>query len=147
MGLKTYKPTPPGRRDGSVLDFSELTTRKPEKSLLRPLKKTGGRNNVGRITARHRGGGHKRRYRLIDFKRDKEAVPAKVKTIELVELAAVPGDGGGFVATATWVVKGSVGHWGHLHQRTNRYRAEFDIRPVDDAWKVAELQLLEEERL
>ncbi|HED63984.1 MAG TPA: 50S ribosomal protein L2 [Planctomycetes bacterium] len=82
MGLKTYKPTSPGRRDGSVLDFSELTTRKPEKSLLRPLKKTGGRNNVGRITCRRRGGGHKRRYRLIDFKRAKDGVPATVKTIE-----------------------------------------------------------------
>lgn len=82
MGLKTYKPTSPGRRDGSVLDYSELTTRKPEKSLLRPLRKTGGRNNVGRITVRHRGGGNKRRYRLIDFKRAKDGVPAKVKTIE-----------------------------------------------------------------
>lgn len=82
MGLKTYKPTSPGRRDGSVLDYAELTTRRPEKSLLRPLKKTGGRNNVGRVTVRHRGGGHKRRYRLIDFKRAKDGVPAKVKTIE-----------------------------------------------------------------
>jgi len=82
MGLKTYKPTSPGRRNGSVLDFSELTATKPEKSLLRPLKKTGGRNNVGRITVRHRGGGHKRRYRLIDFKRNKDGVPARVKTIE-----------------------------------------------------------------
>ena len=63
-------------------DFSEITTAKPEKSLLRPLKKTGGRNNLGRITVRHRGGGHKRRYRLIDFKRDKFDVPAKVATIE-----------------------------------------------------------------
>lgn len=82
MGLKTYKPTSPGRRDGSVLDYAELTTRKPEKSLLRPLKKTGGRNNLGRITARRRGGGNKRRYRVIDFKRAKDGVPAKVKTIE-----------------------------------------------------------------
>ena len=61
MGIKTYKPTSPGRRHGNVLDFSELTTSKPEKSLLRPLKKTGGRNNHGRITSRRRGGGHKRR--------------------------------------------------------------------------------------
>jgi large subunit ribosomal protein L2 len=82
MGIKTYKPTSPGRRNGSVLDYSELTTDKPEKSLLRPLKKTGGRNNVGRITVRHRGGGNKRRYRLIDFKRTKDDVPGTVKTIE-----------------------------------------------------------------
>jgi len=82
MGLKNYKPTSPGRRDASVLDYSELTAKKPEKSLLRPLKRTGGRNNTGRITVRHRGGGHKRRYRLIDFKRDKFGVPARVKTIE-----------------------------------------------------------------
>jgi len=72
---------------------------------------------------------------------------AKVKSIELTEFEAEPGDGGGFVATATWVVRGSVGHWGHLHQRTNRYRAEFDVRPIDGAWKVAELELLQEERL
>ncbi|MEM7309505.1 MAG: 50S ribosomal protein L2 [Planctomycetota bacterium] len=82
MGIKTYKPTSPGRRHGSVLDFSELTKTKPEKSLLRPLKKTGGRNNLGRITVRHRGGGHKRRYRVIDFKRNKDGVPARVKTLE-----------------------------------------------------------------
>ena len=82
MGLKTYKPTSPGRRHGSVLDFAELTAKKPERSLLRPLKKTGGRNNMGRITARRRGGGHKRRYRLIDFRRDKDGVPGRVKTIE-----------------------------------------------------------------
>ncbi len=82
MGIKVYKPTSPGRRNASVLDFSELTKTKPEKSLLRPLKKTGGRNNHGRITCRRRGGGAKRRYRLIDFKRDKIGVPARVKTIE-----------------------------------------------------------------
>ncbi len=82
MGLKIYKPTSPGRRHGSVLDFAELTAKKPERSLLRPLKKTGGRNNMGRITARRRGGGHKRRYRLIDFKRNKDGVPGRVKTIE-----------------------------------------------------------------
>lgn len=82
MGIKVYKPTSPGRRHGSVLDFSELTKTKPEKSLLRPLKKTGGRNNHGRITCRRRGGGAKRRYRLIDFKRDKVGVPARVKSIE-----------------------------------------------------------------
>ena len=82
MGIKTYKPTSPGRRDGSVLDYKELTTTKPEKSLLRPLKKTGGRNNRGRITSRRRGGGNKRRYRVIDFKRDKVGIPARVATIE-----------------------------------------------------------------
>ena len=82
MGIKTYKPTTPGRRDGSVLDYQELTTSKPEKSLLRPLKKSGGRNNRGRITSRRRGGGNKRRYRVIDFKRDKSGVPARVATIE-----------------------------------------------------------------
>ena len=82
MGIKKYKPTSAGRRHGSVLDFSELTKKKPEKSLLRPLKKTGGRNNHGRITCRHRGGGHKRMYRVIDFKRRKEDVPARVAAIE-----------------------------------------------------------------
>lgn len=82
MGIKSYKPTSPGRRHGNVLDFAEITTSKPEKSLLRPLKKTGGRNNHGRITSRRRGGGHKRRYRMIDWKRDKDGVPARVATIE-----------------------------------------------------------------
>ncbi|MFT4539109.1 MAG: large subunit ribosomal protein L2 [Planctomycetota bacterium] len=82
MGIRKYKPTSPGRRHGSVLDFAEITRTKPEKSLLRPLKKTGGRNNLGRITCRHRGGGHKRMYRVIDFKRNKDAVPAKVHSIE-----------------------------------------------------------------
>ena len=82
MGIKTYKPTTPGRRDGSVLDYQELTTSKPQKSLLRPLKKSGGRNNRGRITSRRRGGGNKRRYRVIDFKRDKVGIPARVATIE-----------------------------------------------------------------
>jgi len=82
MGIRKYKPTSPGRRHGSVLDYSELTRSKPEKSLLRPLKKTGGRNNHGRITCRHRGGGNKRQYRIIDFKRNKDGVPAKVFSIE-----------------------------------------------------------------
>ncbi len=82
MGIRKYKPTSPGRRHGSVLDYSEITCTTPEKSLLRPLKKTGGRNNRGRITCRHRGGGHKRRYRLIDFKRNKDGIPARVATIE-----------------------------------------------------------------
>ena len=82
MGIRKYKPSSPGRRKSSVSDFSEITATEPEKSLLRPLKKTGGRNNQGRITSRRRGGGHKRRYRLIDFKRDKFDVPATVATIE-----------------------------------------------------------------
>lgn len=82
MDIKTYKPTSPGRRGASVLDRSEITRQEPERSLLRPLKKTGGRNNVGRITCRHRGGGAKRRYRVIDFKRNKDGVPATVAHIE-----------------------------------------------------------------
>jgi large subunit ribosomal protein L2 len=82
MGIKYYKPTSPGRRGGSVLDRAELTRQTPEKSLLAPLKKTGGRNNHGTVTARHRGGGAKRRYRIIDFKRNKDGVPAKVAHIE-----------------------------------------------------------------
>ena len=82
MGIRKYKPTSPGRRHGSVLDYSEITCTTPEKSLLRPLKKTGGRNNHGRITCRHRGGGHKRRYRLIDFKRNKFDMPATVERLE-----------------------------------------------------------------
>lgn len=82
MGIKKMKPTSPGRRFMTVSDFSEITTSKPEKSLLAPLRKTGGRNNVGRVTAWHRGGGHKRRYRIIDFKRDKDGIPARVRTIE-----------------------------------------------------------------
>lgn len=82
MGIRKLKPTSPGRRFQTVNDFAEITRDKPEKSLLAPLKKTGGRNNKGRITAWHRGGGHKRRYRIIDFKRDKHGVPAKVRSIE-----------------------------------------------------------------
>ncbi|MFT7516382.1 MAG: large subunit ribosomal protein L2 [Myxococcota bacterium] len=82
MGIKYYKPTSPGRRDGSVLDRAELTRQTPEKSLLQSLTKTGGRNNLGRVTARHKGGGAKRRYRMIDFKRNKDGVAAKVAHIE-----------------------------------------------------------------
>ncbi len=82
MGLKKYKPTSPGRRFQKVSDFSEITSTTPEKSLLEPLPRKGGRNNNGRITTRHQGGGHKRRYRVIDFKRSKDGVPAKVATIE-----------------------------------------------------------------
>jgi len=82
MPVKKFKPLTPGRRAMTVSDFSDVTTTEPEKSLLVPLKKTGGRNSYGRVTARHRGGGHKRMYRIIDFKRDKDGVPAKVATIE-----------------------------------------------------------------
>ena len=82
MGIKVYKRTSPGRRNSSVNIRQEITTTKPTKSLLRPLKKTGGRNHSGKITSRHRGGGHKRRYRLIDFKRNKDDQPAEVMTIE-----------------------------------------------------------------
>ncbi len=83
MGIRKYKPTSAGRRNASVSDFASLTKGvKPEKSLLRPLTKTGGRNNQGKITTRHRGGGHKRRYRIIDFRRNKDGVPAKVNSIE-----------------------------------------------------------------
>ncbi len=82
MGLKKYKPTSPGRRFQTVSDFAEVTRTEPEKSLVEPLKNRGGRNNNGRITTRHQGGGHKRRYRKIDFKRNKDGVPAKVATVE-----------------------------------------------------------------
>ena len=83
MAIRKYKPTTPGRRGSSVADFVEITRSTPEKSLVRPLTKTGGRNNQGRVTARHRGGGHKRAYRLIDFRRnDKDGIPAKVAHIE-----------------------------------------------------------------
>ena len=82
MGVKVCKPTSAGRRFQVGSTFEELTRSKPEKGLLRPLSKTGGRNSRGRITSRHREGGHKRRYRLIDFKRDKHNIPAKVASIE-----------------------------------------------------------------
>ena len=82
MALIPRKPTSPGRRFQTVSDFGEISKVEPERSLLEPLKKSGGRNNVGRRTARHRGGGHKRLYRIIDFKRDKLEVPAKVASIE-----------------------------------------------------------------
>jgi large subunit ribosomal protein L2 len=82
MPTKVYKPTSPGRRGMSVSTFEEITRTRPEKSLLRPLKKQAGRNFRGKITVRHQGGGHKRRYRLIDFKRDKFDVPGRVDSIE-----------------------------------------------------------------
>ncbi|MET1031658.1 50S ribosomal protein L2 [Domibacillus tundrae] len=82
MAIKKYKPTTNGRRNMTTLDYAEITTSTPEKSLLEPLKKKGGRNNQGKITVRHRGGGHKRQYRIIDFKRDKDGIPGRVATIE-----------------------------------------------------------------
>jgi large subunit ribosomal protein L2 len=82
MPIKVYKPTSAGRRGMTGHTFEELTTSRPERSLTEPVRKRGGRNNSGRVTVRHRGGGHKRRYRIIDFKRDKFDVPAKVLTIE-----------------------------------------------------------------
>ncbi len=82
MPLKKYSPTTPSRRFATVSTFEEITSSKPERRLTKPLKKNAGRNSSGRITVRHRGGGHKRRYRVIDFRRNKYAIPAKVATIE-----------------------------------------------------------------
>lgn len=81
MGLKEYKPTSPGRRDTVTDDYADITVSKPEKSLLAPVSKKGGRNNRGRVTVRHRGGGHKRRYRIVDFKRDKTGI-ADILSVE-----------------------------------------------------------------
>lgn len=82
MAIKKYKPTTNGRRHMTSSDFAEITTSTPEKSLLRPLKKKAGRNNQGKLTVRHHGGGHKRQYRVIDFKRNKDGIPGRVATIE-----------------------------------------------------------------
>ncbi|CEP68042.1 Ribosomal protein L2, bacterial/organellar-type [Moorella glycerini] len=82
MAIKKFKPTSPGRRQMTVSSFAEITATEPYKPLVTPLKKTGGRNNQGRLTVRHRGGGHKRLYRIIDFKRDKDGIPGRVATIE-----------------------------------------------------------------
>ncbi len=82
MAIKRYKPTSPGRRNQTYSTQEEVTRKRPEKGLLKPLKKSGGRNTHGRITSRHRGGGHKRLYRIIDFKRDKDGIPARVASIE-----------------------------------------------------------------
>ncbi len=82
MGIKSYKPTSAGRRHQTCSTFDEITTSRPEKSLLQTLKKSGGRNAAGRITSRHKGGGHKQKYRIIDFRRDKTSIPAKVASIE-----------------------------------------------------------------
>ncbi|GAC1412498.1 MAG: 50S ribosomal protein L2 [Actinomycetota bacterium] len=82
MGVRRYKPTTPGRRGASVSDYKEITRGKPEKSLTRKVTSSGGRNSYGRVTTRHRGGGNKRRYRVVDFRRNKDGVPAKVFSIE-----------------------------------------------------------------
>ena len=82
MGMRVLKPFTPAARKRSVLDFTELDKKRPEKSLLRPLRKKAARNNRGRITVRHHGGGHKRSYRIIDFRRDKQNIPARVKALE-----------------------------------------------------------------
>jgi large subunit ribosomal protein L2 len=82
MAIRKYKPTSPGRRSMSVSTFEEITKKEPEKSLIEPLKRKSGRNNIGRITVRHRGGGAKRFYRIVDFKRNKPGVPARVAAIE-----------------------------------------------------------------
>ena len=82
MGIRKYKPTTPGRRGASQADYSEVTRTRPEKRLTKSVRASGGRNSYGRITAYHRGGGNKRRYRLVDFRRNKDGVPAKVATIE-----------------------------------------------------------------
>jgi large subunit ribosomal protein L2 len=82
MAVRQYQPTSPGRRFQTSADFSEITKAKPERSLVKPRGRTGGRNALGRLTTRHRGGGHKRRYRLVDFRRDKYQVPARVAAIE-----------------------------------------------------------------
>ena len=82
MPIRQYKPTSAGRRGMSVADFTDITKSTPERGLLEPRQRSGGRNALGRMTTRHRGGGHKRRYRLIDFKRNKDGVPARVAAIE-----------------------------------------------------------------
>jgi large subunit ribosomal protein L2 len=82
MALKKYKPTTPGQRFKVISAFDDITTSTPEKSLLAPARKTGGRNNSGKMTMRYMGGGHKQMYRLVDFKREKDDIPAVVKSIE-----------------------------------------------------------------
>ncbi len=82
MAIKKFRPITNGRRHMTVSDFAEITTDKPERSLIAPLHKRGGRNNQGKLTVRHQGGGHKRHYRIIDFKRDKDGIPGRVATIE-----------------------------------------------------------------
>ena len=90
MAIRIYKPTTPGRRNASVNLHAEVTKKKPEKSLLAPLHKKGGRNHQGKITVHGRGGGHKRRYRIVDFRRDKQEVPGKVAAIEYLNFTIGP---------------------------------------------------------
>ena len=90
MPIRKRKPTSPGRRFQSASDFSEVTKSKPEKALTKPKPRTGGRNAYGRMTSRHRGGGHKQRYRLVDFKRNKDGVPAKVAATIVVPIPRFP---------------------------------------------------------
>ena len=87
MAIKKYKPTSPGRRFFTGSTFEELTANQPEKSLLAPLKKSAGRNSYGRITVRHRGGGHKRRFRVIDFKREKDDIQARWPVLSMIQIA------------------------------------------------------------
>ena len=82
MAIRKRKPTSPGRRFQTVSDFAEVTRDRPERSLVKPKPRTGGRNSYGRMTSRHRGGGHKQKYRVVDFRREKDGVPAKVAAIE-----------------------------------------------------------------
>ena len=82
MAIRKFKPTTPGQRNKAISAFDEITCTKPEKSLLEPIRKSGGRNNTGKMTMRYIGGGHKRMYRIIDFRRDKDNCPATVRTIE-----------------------------------------------------------------
>ena len=112
MAIKKYKPTTPGRRGMSSLSFEEITSTSPERSLLEPLSKKGGRNNTGRITTRHQGGGHKRQYRVIDFKRNKDNIPAKVATIEYDpnRSALYPGS------------EGNAGRTDHRFRRSGRHQ-------------------------
>ena len=90
MAIKKYGPTTPGRRGMTVTDYSVLTKVAPERSLLEPMKKHSGRNNTGRITVRHQGGGNRTKYRVIDFKRQKTDVPATVKTLEYDPNRSIP---------------------------------------------------------
>src|SRR6476646_8804199 len=82
MPIRKRKPTSPGRRFQTVSDFAEITKDRPEKALIKPKPRTGGRNSYGRMTSRHRGGGHKKQYRIVDFRRNKDGIPAKVAAIE-----------------------------------------------------------------
>jgi large subunit ribosomal protein L2 len=100
MGIRQYKPTSPGRRGATVSDFAELTKGPSRRRRCCARRKTGGRNNQGKITARHRGGGHKRRYRVIDFRRDKDGVPARVLRFNTIRIAVL-----GSRCCTTWMVR------------------------------------------